>query len=173
MKQTVAKLLDIADRTVYKWKKEKRPIISFLYQYFSKNDIQEYLESGKMQKLEFLNLSDPINAFELHSISTILHKIEAYVEATKVNREGFLIKLYRTVRDYDGKIEEFVVFLKNYDMKTLESLRNMRFGSSLDDVAAFYQNYLSKQEQELLFNRKLHFLPPLKSMRKYNAHIKD
>lgn len=173
MKQAISKFLDISDRTVYKWKQENRPIINFLYTYFQKNDLYEYMESGKMSKLELLSRMSDITRYEVSLISRILESAEEYTVTHKVNREGFLIKLYRTIRDYGGDPKEYTDFLDKYDMKTWESLRNVIWGSSLDDVKEFYQVYLSKKEQEILFLRKFYILPPLKSMRKHNAHLKD
>lgn len=173
MKQAISKFLDISDRTVYKWKQENRPIIQFLYTYFQKNDLYEYIESGKMSKLELLSRMSDITRYEISLISRILESAEEYTTTHKVNREGFLIKLYRTVRDYGGDPKEYIDFLDKYDMKTWESLRNVIWGSSLDDVKEFYQDYLSKKEQEILFLRKFYILPPLKAMRKHNAHLKD
>jgi len=173
MKSTVAKLLNVTERSVYNWSKENRPIITFLYKYFSKKDIEDYLEYGKIEKLELLNLTDPVTSQEFQSLSIILYKIEEYVTINKINREGFLIKIYRTLRDFDGEAPAFVSFLNKYNMKTSESLRNVIYASSLKDTIDFYQNHLSKSEQILLFTRKFHIMPTLKSMRKYNAHLKD
>ena len=173
MKSAVAKLLDVSERSVYNWSKENRPIITFLYKYFSKEDIQEYLQFGQIEKLELLNLSDPITTEEFQSLSIILYKLEKYVRVNKINREGFLIKIYRTLRDFKGSNEEFISFVDEYDMHTIESLRNVLYGSSLKDTINFYQNHLSKEEQRLLFTRKFHIMPTLKSMRKHNAHLKD
>jgi len=174
MKSTVAKLLDVTERSVYNWSKESRPIITFLYKYFSKEDLQEYLEYGKIEKLELLNLSDPLDLQEFQSLSIILHKIENYVHINKINREGFLIKIYRALRDFNGETtEEFIDYVNRYDMHTIESLRNVIYASSLKDIINFYENYLSKEECKLLFARKFHILPTLKTMRKHNAHLKD
>ena len=41
-----------ASLPVSNWKKEKRPIMNFLYKYFTKEDLQEFLETGKISKLE-------------------------------------------------------------------------------------------------------------------------
>jgi len=173
LKQAVSKFLNISDRTVYKWKTENRPIINFLYTYFQKNDLYEYIETGKMKKLEVLQQMSNVSKYEMTLMSRILESVEEYTITHKVNREGFLIKLYRTVRDYGGDTNKYVNFLDNYDMKSWESLRNVIWGSSLDDVKEFFLDYLSKKEQEILFSKKFHILPPLKSMRKHNAHLKD
>lgn len=54
MKQEIKQILSIADKTYYNWKKEKRPIINLLEKYFSKRDLEEYLEIGEVFKLELL-----------------------------------------------------------------------------------------------------------------------
>jgi len=174
VKSSIAKLLSVTDRSVYNWSQEKRPIISFLYKYFSEQDIEDYLKFGKIEKLELLNLSEPISLYEFESLSIILYKIEEYTRMNKkVNREGFLIKIYRTLRDFNGDPKDYVPFLSSYNMHTFESLRNVLYGSTLDDIIEFYENYLSGAEQKLLFEKKFYIMPTLKAMRKHNAHLKD
>lgn len=51
-KQLICDILDIADRTYYKFKTEERPIIYLLEHYFSVNDLQEFLTSRKLTKLD-------------------------------------------------------------------------------------------------------------------------
>lgn len=58
MKEEICELLAIADSTIYKFRKEKRPIITFLEKYFTKEDLEEFLEYGTVEKLEFTNIQD-------------------------------------------------------------------------------------------------------------------
>lgn len=55
----MSKIFEMTPQGVGKWKKEKRPIISFLEKYCTKNDLEEFLQAGKIQKFEkmdyFLN----------------------------------------------------------------------------------------------------------------------
>ncbi len=173
MKAAIAQLLNVSERTIYNWSKEKRPIIPFLYKYFSENDILNYIKFGQIEKLELLNTSTPLTLHELQSLATILYKIEECIIEEKINRERFLIKFYRTIRDYTEEGEDFVSFVSSYKMKSTESFRNVLYSSSFDDVINFYQNYLSVKERKLLFEKKFYIMPVLKSMRKYNAHLKD
>ncbi len=53
MKQAIKAILSISDKTYYNWKKEKRPIISFLEKYFTEEDLEEFLNTGKLEKLEY------------------------------------------------------------------------------------------------------------------------
>jgi len=173
MTQAIAKFLDISDRTVYNWKKEKRPVIDFLYTYFDSIDLYEYMGQGKMNKLEHSIQMSALSRYEMSTISRILEGAEEYAQSHKVDREGFLIKLYRATRSYRGGIEDFAGYLDRYDLESFSTLRNVIWGPSFDDIKDFYLTYLSKKEQETLFSRKFFILPALKSMRKYNSHLKD
>lgn len=54
----IAKLLTSTESLVAKWKKEDRPIISLLTKYLSDKDIEEFLKSRRIKRLE----SDPITS---------------------------------------------------------------------------------------------------------------
>lgn len=56
MYKEIAELIGNNDKTIYRWKKEGRPIISLLEKYFTKEDLEEFLETGKIQKLDNLKL---------------------------------------------------------------------------------------------------------------------
>ncbi len=51
-KQLICDILDIADRTFYKFKTENRPIIQLLEHYFDEDDLQEFLSTRKISKLD-------------------------------------------------------------------------------------------------------------------------
>lgn len=55
MKEQILELLDIAPRTYYLWKKEGRPIINFLEKYFTSDDIDEFLHTNSISKMETIN----------------------------------------------------------------------------------------------------------------------
>lgn len=52
MKKAILKLLDVSDKTFYNWKNEKRPIIRLFEKYFTKEDLEEFLETEKITKFE-------------------------------------------------------------------------------------------------------------------------
>lgn len=52
MINTLSLLLGNTQKTVSNWKKEKRPIMKLLYQYFTKEELEEFLESGRIAKFE-------------------------------------------------------------------------------------------------------------------------
>ncbi len=53
LKNIICKLLDISDVSYYRWKKT-REVIPFLEKYFTKNELEEYLDTGKIEKLELI-----------------------------------------------------------------------------------------------------------------------
>ncbi len=52
MINTIVKILDVSKNTYWNWKNQNRPIISLLDKYFSKEDLQEFLQTGKIERLE-------------------------------------------------------------------------------------------------------------------------
>ncbi len=173
IKPEICELLGIADKTYYNWKQSgNRPIIAMLESYFDKEDLREYLDTGTFRKLEFIKEAEDVNSSDYKIIATILDKIESFVQEKNINREGFLIKIYRTLRDMPEDASP-IEYLESYDMKTFESFKNVMYGSSLKDVIEFYATYLSLHEIEVMRAKKIHILGPLKSMRKHNAHMKD
>lgn len=54
--QAIISILDIAPRTYYLWKKEHRPIITFLELYFTSSELSEFFETGRMKRLETENI---------------------------------------------------------------------------------------------------------------------
>ena len=52
MYKVIAKLIGNTERTIFAWKKENRSIINFLEKYFSEEDLEEYLRTGKIDRLE-------------------------------------------------------------------------------------------------------------------------
>jgi hypothetical protein len=67
--EVIAKLFDIHPKTYYKWRKENRPIIELIDKYFTKEELNEYLETNRIQELEEfkdfkkLKLSDEYQEF--------------------------------------------------------------------------------------------------------------
>lgn len=68
---------------------------------------------------------------------------------------------------------DLLSYFNNYDMVTFESMKNMMLGANLNHIIDFYTTFLSQHEIQVMRDQKLYILPPLKSMRKHNAHLKD
>ncbi len=52
MRKVIPQLLGNTEKSYYRWKEEGRPIIKLLEKYFSKEDLQEFLDNGKIELLE-------------------------------------------------------------------------------------------------------------------------
>lgn len=55
MYKQIAKLIGNNEKTIYRWKKEKRQIIDLLEKYFTKQDLEEFLETDKINKFDKMN----------------------------------------------------------------------------------------------------------------------
>ncbi len=53
--KTITELMCFSRNTFFVWKRENRPVMSLLKKYFSKEELQEFLETGKIKKQERLN----------------------------------------------------------------------------------------------------------------------
>ncbi len=51
-RQVLCDLFKFTPKTLYNWRQESRPAIEFIEKYFSEEDIQEFLQTNKMKKLE-------------------------------------------------------------------------------------------------------------------------
>lgn len=56
--QSIVNLMQFSRNTYYVWKRENRPIISLLEKYFTKENLEEFLQSGKIDKFENLKNAD-------------------------------------------------------------------------------------------------------------------
>lgn len=56
LKNIIENFFGFAFPTYYRWKKEQRPVITFLEKYLSNQEIEEFLETGKIEKLDHVNL---------------------------------------------------------------------------------------------------------------------
>lgn len=172
MKDEICKLLKIADRTYYKWKLEKRPIIQFLHM-FNQEDLKRYLEDPEISKYDLIKGSNSLSYIDLIIITGILTKLEIYIKDFQLTKERTLIKFYRTLRDMPNEIDDYSKYLKHYKMEWGEAVNNIMLWTSFDEIIVFYETYLSKKEIEVMRNKKEYILPPLKAMRKYNTHQDD
>lgn len=55
MNSTLSKILGNSLKTVSNWKKEKRLIIDLLEKYFTKEDLEEFIDKNKVSRYEFVN----------------------------------------------------------------------------------------------------------------------
>lgn len=52
--QSVIKILDISKPSYYVWKREGRPIFELLEKYFCNSELEEFLKTGGIEKMEIV-----------------------------------------------------------------------------------------------------------------------
>ncbi|MEA3373705.1 MAG: hypothetical protein U9Q62_08460 [Campylobacterota bacterium] len=86
MRKQIMKVLDIAEKTYYNWKRQKRPIIVLLEEYFTKGDLEEYFQTGKIEKLEIIKkfrteeLREKLTLNEAHVSGETLRLFSEFLE---------------------------------------------------------------------------------------------
>lgn len=123
---TISKILGNTPKSVSNWKNEKRPIISLLYKYFTKEELEEFLETGKIEKVENINYLATDFPFYVKSIFhhildgkknfelfTVLPPV--IVEFSKNNISPFNI------------INDFLEFLNKLDFSSIISMDGYKF----------------------------------------------
>ncbi len=68
----ITSLMCFSRNTFFVWKREKRPIISLLEQYFTKEDLQEFIETGKIQKQELVK---DLTVDDLNSLNNLKEQL--------------------------------------------------------------------------------------------------
>ena len=69
------KLFDFSINTYYLWRKQGRLIFNLLEKYFSKEDLEEFVKTGKIQRLENQNID---NAFIDHAFYSSKQKLKDF-----------------------------------------------------------------------------------------------
>ena len=102
MKEKICEILGISTASYYRWK-EDRKIIKMLEKYFKEEDLQEFLETGQMSKLEALNNSN--------QMQKILERLGAA----------------------ERKLEEFDVIKRKFEEQNVLNAKKMAHASLIDE----------------------------------------
>ena len=80
--KTFARLLNISDKSFYVWKRKTHiDLIKILEQYFSEDEMEEFLSSGKIQKFEI------INSVNFDELTTYIN----HLMSSKINEHNQLV----------------------------------------------------------------------------------
>jgi hypothetical protein len=156
MQEEYCRLLDVSRNTYYVHKRENRPIVALLEKYFSKEELEEFLETGKIARLEKdAGYSHDINLIKsividdaIYSAKEKLQKLEKNVFEWVYNKGALeILKEILTsikVDDFNMDNAKDVLFalVKGYDANWL-SLKNPGKQKLL---SAFIEKNLSKSE---------------------------
>jgi len=97
IEQLMSKLFGFSTQTYFNWKKEleKRPILSLVEKYITKSEILEYIESGKIERLEKLSILSNVELenelLEKHIAYELRHKLYLDTASTFGNWLGHVV----------------------------------------------------------------------------------
>ncbi|BAK72832.1 hypothetical protein [Arcobacter sp. L] len=162
-KETMAALFSTAEGTYYKWKKEERPIIKLLDKYFSKEELEEFLSTEKINKLENLNsYSFSSSVGFIIKLKLLLNKNDFDGTSRFVSFIAYYIKLKigQGEDSFYFKNSNLKIYEKNEELRLFQNLfikfvmnnlnSNIIFGE-LDDLK-YYINFIDNfNESDLIF----------------------
>ncbi|OGS70806.1 MAG: hypothetical protein A3F91_09845 [Flavobacteria bacterium RIFCSPLOWO2_12_FULL_35_11] len=80
-KELMGKIFDFYPSTFYTWKKQGRPIIALLEKYFSKEDLEEFLDAGSISKMEYV--SKDYSSVELEFLAKNSDAVKMYIKSVE------------------------------------------------------------------------------------------
>lgn len=70
----MTKIISCSVATYYLWKRNKRPVIVLLEKYFSNEELIEFLETGKINKMENTLIENTLNDKRINELLEIEQK---------------------------------------------------------------------------------------------------
>lgn len=161
MQKTISKLFDVHQNTISNWKKEEKRGLSFFLKYFKKEELEEFIQTGKMQKLENIKIADllynntikqlqNINFIDTYIVFLYLHKNINISIQNSFNNYTHNINLFNELQ----KVEDFHDFYFSYldfneyaYIKTTIQTHLLDFLNSINTsllVESLDENYLLK-----------------------------
>lgn len=114
---TISKILQMTPQGARKWKKENRPIILLLEKYFSKEDIEEFLDKGAISTLDSFNNNKTITNIEvLNEVSNLVRKqLEKKIRLDAIGTKTVLniIEDYFKAPEHKSNAQDFSIFYKS------------------------------------------------------------
>ncbi len=109
MKEKICEILGISETSYYRWKNE-RPIIQLLEKYFSREDLIQFMEDGKIDKLEVKN-SENSNLTEFYTNNAV-HKLITKSTLPIDENDQMMIKFFKAVLNKNKRYS--VIPLKSF-----------------------------------------------------------
>lgn len=168
-KETMAKLFDSSEGAYYKWKRENRPIITLLEKYFTKEELEEFLMSGKISRMES-NVHTDIFNYSLYNViaesfKDIMHPSyflffiigHHYFQSSHETQTKFLSKknfIGFVAENIDIFTEEYNSLISNFDNSN-EQINEKDKGFIIAMTFDFLQK-ISEREFEYIVHNAMH-----------------
>ena len=139
----LAKFLGFTIQGANKWKREKteRPIILFLEKYFTDKDLEEFLTTGKVSRLESQKIDDDFKDLILDD--HMLHNVKFKLMTLSAGTFKMLEILQDALKDIDPNDDEFT--LENAKQRLIDRILGMKNDYS-KDVSVLIDDFFSKAE---------------------------
>lgn len=138
-------LFKYSPQTYFNHKKEKRPILELLEKYFTKRDIEEFLETGKISKLEELEDLKIIN-------NLIIDIYNNFVSSLYKKRASllklFLLVLHKSVVINSDIYNNFIELIFDSESEKEDKVELLKEFQKIQDTTLFFYSikYMIKNE---------------------------
>ncbi len=170
MISTLSELMGNSIKSVSNWKKERRPIIDLLYKYFTKEDLKEFLETGKISRIErnlsieninkeaveiYIDFVQKLNFKEIVSFLDIICKIKKNLENTSeifldyLLEANYPIRIKKRIITSINSISNQVLFFYAIDFLSDEKFKdiyNLKKNSNIfekNHLEAYIESFLN------------------------------
>lgn len=120
MINTICNIMAISRSAYFKFKKEERPVIALLEKYFSKEELEEFLHNGKIERFEQFNNMNAqhVESFKSQlNVNTSIDLLADYAKYGLNNKINELFKIFG--------IPDFTMFLpKKLFIKILNDIKS-------------------------------------------------
>lgn len=140
----ISEILQVSERTIFRWKNENKPIIELLYKYFSDEDLTQFINSQKIEKFEGIDEFQKIKInfikdFERKFIFSIVNYGMRFIDMI-MERNKIVIGIY----DFnDLQIQQFYYSLiDNYNYRLfLDYLVETKFNYFYRNISTITNRY--------------------------------
>ena len=158
-------MLGVSKNSYWNYKKQERPIILFLEKYFTENDLEEFLTTGKMTKLEekedsYLTfmLIDYVKYNLKEKLNKLLFKTGVFNWLENIIPKNIFLNILKEISE-DPKIEVEKYRSKEYLIEKIESYKVASINSSnKKQLVGIIKNNLSNIECYVLIKYADEFL---------------
>ena len=137
-------LFGISRPTLYKWKRDQRPIAMFVEKYLTHEEIVSFLRDGKVEKLEKAESVKTLKYFIQDVHELILDKIYQLDKKTDFLQK-LVLEFNQVYSKYPNDVfDEWINFVLSYDFgedkKIKEALLQFIYKVSIDTFYIYTQN---------------------------------
>lgn len=161
MLSTMSKLFDNTIRSIQNWKKENRPIIKLIEQYFTLDELNEFLNTGKIKKFELLRMYsyEELNTIlnvandKTTSLTTVNNKLNNFDLGSLIAFEMFLKRNNVIFNNKDLLIKEITKNTRFIEIDWIEDKFSTKYNK--EDLVRFIDLFFDDNDIELIFGNLL------------------